>query len=94
MTPWWGWCGSERQCETSGRDDPSATLRQRLGKWRRRCVLGQERFTDLPATTFPVGVMAGGLLLSCQVVAMTDATALGLAEQLAVEVGAPNGFRA
>ena len=50
-------------------------------------------FTGLPATAFPVGMTAEGLPLSCQVVAGSDATALGLAGQLAMPVGAPANHR-
>lgn len=41
-------------------------------------------FTGLPATAFPVGVTAEGMPLSCQVVALSEATALRLAGRLAV----------
>jgi aspartyl-tRNA(Asn)/glutamyl-tRNA(Gln) amidotransferase subunit A len=50
-------------------------------------------FTGLPATAFPVGMTSAGLPLSCQVIARNEATALGLAERLAVSVGAPAGYR-
>lgn len=50
-------------------------------------------FTGLPATAFPVGMTAHGLPLSCQVVAGSEATALGLAERLATPVSAPALYR-
>jgi len=50
-------------------------------------------FTGWPATGFPVGITPEGLPLSCQVVAGSDATALGLAERLASRVGAPLSCR-
>ncbi len=50
-------------------------------------------FTGLPATAFPVGMTADDLPLSCQVVAGSEAAALGLAERLATLVGAPAGYR-
>ncbi len=50
-------------------------------------------FTGLPATAFPVGTTSEGLPLSCQVVAGDEATALALAQRLAVRVGAPAAYR-
>ena len=50
-------------------------------------------FTGLPATAFPVGTTTEGLPLSCQVVAMTETTTLGLAERLAVPGGTPADYR-
>ncbi len=50
-------------------------------------------FTGLPATAFPVGMTAQELPLSCQVVAISEAAALALAERLAIGIGAPAGCR-
>ena len=50
-------------------------------------------FTGLPATAFPVGMTADGLPLSCQVVAGSEAAALGMAERLATPLGATAGYR-